>query len=137
YELANLLLQERPTIPDAVGFFRAALALRPQNVVIHSNLGSAFLAQGMPAEAEAAFRKAIELNADLAGAWGTFVSLGFALREQGKLPEATDAFRTAMELKPDNTWAYYRLGETLREMGKQADADDTFRKILLLKPDLA
>src|SRR5207247_467300 len=62
YDLANLLLlKDQPTNADPVGYFRAALALRPQNPAIQHNLGTALWKQGMLAEAEEAFRRAIEI----------------------------------------------------------------------------
>ena len=76
----------------------------------HINLGSALDNKRKFAEAEAAFRKAIELKPDYAAAYN---NLGNALREQKKLAEAEAAFRKAIELKPDYAEAHNNLGNAL------------------------
>src|SRR5262245_13232614 len=69
HQLALALLQLRPSqATEAVGLFRAALALRPQDPAVRVNLGGAFLAAGNPVDAIAVYRDAIRLRPDLAAA---------------------------------------------------------------------
>jgi eukaryotic-like serine/threonine-protein kinase len=113
---------DRP--PEAVRFFSAAVAIRPQSSVAHYSLGSALVAQQMPDEAIAEFRAAIRLKSDFAE---PYYGLGVALHGQEKTDEAIAAFRTAIRLRPDDAAAHSALGSALRARGKLDDAIGEFR----------
>jgi serine/threonine protein kinase/tetratricopeptide (TPR) repeat protein len=119
-------------VEEGLGFYRAALAIRPQSPVVHNNLGLALRTQGKPAEAEAACRKAIALRPDLPEAR---CNLGHALVAQGKPAEAEAAFRKAIELRPGFPEAHNNLGTALAHQGKLAEAAAAFREAARLKPD--
>ena len=135
FKLADCLSHEPATMAEALGFYRAALALRPRTPAVYNNLGLALKEQKKLPEAEAAFRKAIDLRPDLAG--GPYYNLGIVLQQQKKLPEAMHAYRKAIELIPDYPEAYYNLGNALREHKKLSEAEAAYRKTIELKPDLA
>ena len=78
----NILLEERPQ--EAVGYFRAAVASRPESSQAHIMLGRALHDAGDTDAAIAAFRKAIPLTSNRAGAR----DLARALAPRGGLPEA-------------------------------------------------
>jgi tetratricopeptide (TPR) repeat protein len=75
-------------------------------------------------EAEAAFRRAIELKDDWADA---HYELGRALDEQEKWREAEAAFRRAIELNGD-PFSYLYLGVVLKRQEKWCEAEDAYRK---------
>jgi superkiller protein 3 len=131
--LSCVLMKSGPT-DEAVAAFRAALAIRPRNPMLHVNLGLALANHGKLAEAEAVYRKAIELKPDFAMAHN---NLGIALRKQGKLAEAEAAYRKALALKPDYPLAYTNLGFALYEQNRLAEAEAACRKAVGLKPDFA
>jgi tetratricopeptide (TPR) repeat protein len=86
HQLARLLeMGKPPQLEEAIRFYTAALALRPQSPGVYLNLGNALNAKGRLDEAEAAARKAIELKPDYAAAHH---NLGIALYDQGRLDEA-------------------------------------------------
>ena len=60
YELGRLLTEVKPW--DAVSFYRAALALRPQTASIYYNLGLALVAVGEWEEAKDCYRQAIAID---------------------------------------------------------------------------
>jgi serine/threonine protein kinase/tetratricopeptide (TPR) repeat protein len=105
---------KQPRLDEAVGFYRAAVALRPQSPGAHLNLGRALADQGRHKEAEAAYREAIRLNPDYAMAYS---NLGGALSDQGRHKEAEAAFREAIALKPDYAMTYSNLGAVLADQG--------------------
>jgi serine/threonine-protein kinase len=120
FELAGVLSKRKP--PDraqVVRFLQAALALRPRSPVVHLNLGALLAEQGKPAEAEEAYRQAIQCKPDLAEAHS---NLGGTLLDQGKLAEAEAACRRAVGPKPDYALAHCNLGHVLRRQGRFADA---------------
>jgi Flp pilus assembly protein TadD len=86
-------------------------------------------------EAEAAYRKAIEVDPQYAYAW---VRLGDLLRKQlARLAEAEAAYRTAIEIDPRHAVAWIRLGIVLHDRGRLADAEATYRKAIELDPQYA
>ena len=78
----------------AVGFYTAALTIRPDTAVVYNNLSIALKHQGDPSGAIAASRKAIALEPKFAHA---YIGLGAALREQKNLAGAVAAFQKAVE----------------------------------------
>src|SRR5262249_50844614 len=95
--LAEGLALEPATRAEAIGFYRAALACRPDSFAIHFILGHALQEQGKPRQAADLFRRATQLRPD--SAWAHLL-LGGALVRLDKLPEALAEFRRAVQLKP-------------------------------------
>jgi eukaryotic-like serine/threonine-protein kinase len=90
----NSLLAERPQ--EAVGYFRAAVASRPESSQAHIMLGRALHDGGDTDAAIAAFRKAIPLTSNRAGAR----DLARALAPSGGLPEARALWAKLLETSP-------------------------------------
>jgi len=130
-ELGNALRKDPRTAAEAVGFYRAALALQPQSPVAYFNLGCCLHDQKKLPEAIAAYRKDIELNPHSANGYN---NLGTALSEQHKLPEAIAAYLKAIELRPDHAFAHSNLGVALSRQDKLPEALAALRKATALKP---
>jgi tetratricopeptide (TPR) repeat protein len=75
--------------------------------------------QGKLEEAVACFRRALELDRNLAQAHN---NLGNALKQQGKLDDAIACFRQAVRLAPTFAEAHCNLGYALRNQGRFRDA---------------
>jgi serine/threonine protein kinase/Flp pilus assembly protein TadD len=147
--LANCLLEMGPQqLDDAIRYYTAAAALRPEAAVSHSNLGNALAARGRLDEAVACYRKAIELNPKQSR---PHHRLGAALSRQGRLEEAEAAYREAARLKaeeavtacreavrrrPDDAMAHYNLGIVLGNQGKLDEAVAAYKEALRRKPGL-
>jgi serine/threonine-protein kinase len=132
-QLAIFLMHQKPPRPgEAVGYYRAALAARPDSPGTYLNLGAALLRQGRPKEAEAAFREAIRLKPDYPQA---HTNLGLSLLQQGRPKEAEAAYREGIRLKPDYPEAHINLGAALLQQGRSNEAEATCREALRLKPD--
>jgi Flp pilus assembly protein TadD len=134
HNLGLLLSRHQGSQAEAVGHYRAALALRPDSPAVHLNLGSVLLGQGKLDEAINSFRRAIALDPTLAGA---HLNLGVALARQGKLPEAEACYRQVIRLDPRHAPAYNALGLVLKQQGKLDEAVNSFRRAIALAPDLA
>lgn len=160
-----LMCKQNPD--EAVGYYRAALAIRPEPVV-YNNLAYALRASGKVDEAIACYERAIQLNPKYAPAHS---NLGIALKAQGKAEPAIDCFRRALELDadfapahnnlaialkkqgdvvgamkhyqesarlaPDAIEPHYNLGLLLRREGRLDEAIERFQEVLRIKPDLA
>ncbi len=110
---------------EAVGFLRAALALRPRSPLVYFQLGSVFMQQGKLAEAEAAYRNAVILQPDFAMAHS---SLGNTCLQQKKLAEAEAAIREAADLNSEYAVNYSALGQAYREKGQFTKALTHYRR---------
>lgn len=104
-----------------------------------SNLPEAYRAMGLSyslygkfEEAEAACRKAIELDPDDFLAYWTLGRIHFS---QGDLPRALDQFNKVVELKPGFYAAYPYIEQTCRALGRTEEALAASRRVVQLLPD--
>src|SRR5262249_7034567 len=84
-------------VDEAVGPYRAALALRPDHTTVLNNLGVVLYMKGDRDGAIRAFEKAIEIKPK--DAW-TWYNLGVALYMKGDRDGAIRAFEKAIEINP-------------------------------------
>jgi tetratricopeptide (TPR) repeat protein len=131
-QLGNALPRERRE--EAVGYYRVALAVRPDAAGIYNNLGLALYDLGRLDEAEAACRRAVALDANFAHA---HIHLGVVLGAQGRLDEAEAACRRAVELGPKHAVAHSNLGGVLAARRRLKEAEAACRQALALDPKLA
>jgi len=131
-------LADPPAIPEALRYYAAALALRPDSLAVRNNLALVLYAENRLAEAEAEFREALRLRPDYALAR---TNLGLLLHRRQRdaeagndLPEAVrlkaeaeKEFGEAIRAKPDLPLAYKNLGNFLRDEGRPEDAEKAFR----------
>jgi tetratricopeptide (TPR) repeat protein len=75
--------------------------------------------------AEAAFRRAIQLDPNFAEA---YANLGSILANQNKLAESLPNFENAIRLKPNTPEFHYMLGQVLYAQNKIADAVESVKK---------
>jgi serine/threonine-protein kinase len=135
----NLLLGEalasgpRARPDEAIGYYRAALAVRPQSAAPYVALGLALHAGGDVDGTGAAFKKATELDPeyDL-----TRYALGTVLYSRGDRDGAIAEYRKALALNPGHAQAHTNLGLALYARGDRAGAKACFRKALGLDPKL-
>jgi tetratricopeptide (TPR) repeat protein len=136
----NLLLAlalhraEPARLDQAIGYYRAALAVRPQSPGVYVDLGAALREKDEVDAAIAMYQQAIHLNPNLMVAHH---NLGFALQKQGKFEEAVAAHRQAVRLKKDDDWVHYGLGIALFRQGKTDEALAELELAVQLKGDNA
>jgi eukaryotic-like serine/threonine-protein kinase len=107
---------------------------QPDNPSFYVFLAMAVYEHKKVDEAQTLFRKALDLNPNMAHA---HYGLGIILDGQKKHREAEAAYRKAIDLKPDFMQAYYNLGNTLRKQGKHAEAERASQKAVDCKPNFA
>jgi tetratricopeptide (TPR) repeat protein/serine/threonine protein kinase len=132
--VALLLNQPRELQQEAVGFFRAAVALRPDSPGARVNLGKALHDIGRLDEAVAAYQKAINLEPNYGAAYN---NLGVTLTEKSRLDEAITALREAVQLRPNTADFHANLARALDCQEKLDEAAAESRKALDLDPDNA
>jgi serine/threonine-protein kinase len=136
YTLANALA-EAGAWGAAVGYHRAALALRPWATAVHNDLGVALSSAGRPAEAVGHHEQVLGRNPnDVEGHY----NLGNALRASGRTDEAIRHYEEALRIRPKYPHVHYvvvhnDLGLALQDKGRLDEAAAAYRKAIELGPD--
>jgi cytochrome c-type biogenesis protein CcmH/NrfG len=94
--------------------------------------GSSLISERNLAEAEAAYRRALELDPSSGLAWD---GLGLAQYDAGRLGEARESLRRALARDPDNSRALFHLALVDEREGRAADAIAGYQKALALSPN--
>ena len=102
---------------EALGYFRAALAVRPEVSAAHNNLGDALYSKGRRDEAIGHFKEALRLDPNSIAA---HINLGSALGTEGRLEEAIDHFQQALRLDPKLAVAQVGLSATISDATRTA-----------------
>jgi serine/threonine protein kinase/Flp pilus assembly protein TadD len=133
--LAHYLVhRDSPHWVEALPFYTAAVALRPDSAKARVNLGEALAATGQLEAALAAFREGLERKGDYVQAHG---SIGNALWQMGRHDEAVAAWRRASAHEPPDSCAPCNLGVALYRKGRLDEAAAAFRQAILLRPAFA
>jgi serine/threonine-protein kinase len=124
YLLGQYWEKERPQV--AVGYFRAAVAIRPSSDEIHTKLGRTLLETGDAEGAIAAFRQSVALNPNSAVA----KDLAWALAPSGGLEEARAAWEKVLQRNPPDHDSWYGYAQLCLFLGNE-EAYRQARKALL------
>jgi tetratricopeptide (TPR) repeat protein/serine/threonine protein kinase len=123
----------------AIGYYRAALALRPRATALHHDLGVALYYKGRPDEAIAHHERALHSNPEDVEAHH---NLGNALRAKGRTDEAIRHYEEALRIRTGYGPVHYvlahnGLGLALRDKGRLDEAAAAYRKAIELGPQYA
>jgi tetratricopeptide (TPR) repeat protein len=117
--------------PDqAVGYYRAALALRPE-AGVHNNLGVVLHDNGQLVEAIDHYEKALRINPGFARAHS---NLAISLRASGRLDAAIGHLEQAHRLGPGYALAHYNFANALSAKGRLDEAIGHYEQALRLDP---
>ena len=118
---------------EAVRYFTAAIALRPDNAGIYLNRGVTFNDAGELDEAIADFSQALTLAPMFMMA---HTDLGIAQMHKGKVDEAIACYQKAIALDPKSVLAHYNLGDALEVKGKFDEALAEYHETIRLEKDM-
>jgi tetratricopeptide (TPR) repeat protein len=116
---------------DAIGYYRAALALRPHSVAACINLAIALNEFGDHDGSLACCRRAVELDPKYSYAHN---NLGVALASTGDIEGALACYRKAVELDPTNATAHRNLGIVQDLKGNHDASIASIRKSVEVEP---
>ena len=105
--------------------------MNPRDAGAYVQLGKSHRGEGRWPEAEAALRKALEL--DPQNGWARF-ELGALYQDQGRFVEAAAELGKTIALDGNNGWAHCQLGRIYRRQGRASDAEAALRRALELEP---
>jgi serine/threonine-protein kinase len=116
----------------ALADFDRALALDPANADALREKAAAQQALGRSAEAEALYKRAVELQPRY---WGNHSHLGAFYYRHARYAEAEAAFRKVIELVPESPRGYASLGAVLHEAGgRDPEAVAVLERSMALAP---
>ena len=131
-EMGNALCNQSNSA-EAVGYYRTALALRPQTVSLRYALGGLYLGLHRWDEGIAEYEQAVRLDPE--NAW-CHNRLGIALGwKGGRDDEAIAQFREAVRIDANIGWSHYCLAIALEHKGCLDEAVDEFREAARLLPE--
>jgi Tfp pilus assembly protein PilF len=113
---------------------RRLVAEHPQDPGVYNDLGNLLLLVPKAADAEAAYRKAIELDPNKASA---LFNLGLLLQQRGELREAEDLYQRTIKADSNHAWAFYQLGTIQEARHQKSKAIDSYARAFALDPQLA
>lgn len=117
---------------EAVRVLENVVKMAPDNHRAYNSLGSAYLINLRLDEAEAAFKKALELNPK-----DEYANLNIAnlARSFGDYRKAVDYYSQQIAIKPDDPEAYGGLGLSLVVIGQDAEAERMLKRANDLAPN--
>jgi tetratricopeptide (TPR) repeat protein len=130
YDTAFRLL-ERGKTREALRAIEAALARHPRDPALHNLRALAEARLGNITEAEASFRKVIELQPQASLGYNNLATL---LVQAGRLQEAVDSFLGALQREPRNFSALIGISKTLAALREFAKAKPYLESALAVRP---
>lgn len=104
----------------------------PKTVSDYIAIASTEERKGRLTEAAIAYRRAIELNANLAWLYSNLADILLKLQN---LDEAIIYYRKAIKLNPNSAWLHYQLAKALVEQRSIDEATAHYQKAIALKPN--
>lgn len=123
-----------PNLAKAIEEQRRLTQERPDDPGVWNDLGNLFGLARRQAEAEEAYRKAVELDPKRVSA---LFNLGLLEQQQGRSNEALEHFRKVVEIEPGHAWAHYQIGAIDEKRGDKTHAIKAYAEAFALDPQLA
>jgi len=130
--LAELMLEHPDGADDwkqALDELKSELDIDPASAEAEYEIGEAYRKHDQPADADAAFRKAIALDARLVE---PRLGLAKVLREQHRTQDALAILEPARNTAPQNAAVHFLLAQLYRDLGRAAEAQqelDIFNRL--------
>lgn len=129
------LRAEQGDAPGAIDDARRLVQQHPgRSAADWFNLAFMLEARGELDEAEAAFRRALELDPKLDRAW---YGLGLTLIRQRRLEEAADALRRNTQLQPMSPYGWYQLARVHMDRSEPEETRKIIRHLKGFEPKVA
>jgi Flp pilus assembly protein TadD len=128
--LLGLAFVKKERFKEAAAALEKGLELQPKNSNTHFHLGAVYEKLGMNEEAEAEYKKAIEIDSSPDASF----NLAVLYFRQEKLETALDFVRKSIEAQDNSAQAYNLQGVILNKMKKVQEAIKSFQQALKITP---
>jgi tetratricopeptide (TPR) repeat protein len=123
---------------EAIHSFEQCLKLDAKNIKAEDNVGLSYQGLGQAENAAAAFRSAIDWQAQAAKQNPhPYIDLGSLLLEQNHVEESLPYFRQAIKIEPQEFKAHEQLGKAYLQLQQLQDAQSELEKAAELNPENA
>ena len=116
----------------AISLLSQAVELNPNNVYVHSNLGSVFRRLNRLEEALVCHDRALQIQPDYAVA---YYNRGNVFLDLQQYQEALANYNRAVEINPQYAEVYYNRGKVLQSLDLHAEALASYEQLLKFKPN--
>ena len=116
---------------DAIKTFHHLIAVDPRNGVAHMNIGVSALEVNDVKTAEAELRRALELDANLAGA---YTAIGVVFAKTNRVNDAVEAWKRAVAIDGSELNAMFNLIGALAQAGRVEEARPYAERFLAVAP---
>jgi predicted O-linked N-acetylglucosamine transferase (SPINDLY family) len=117
----------------ALGLLESARIVRPNDTLIHNDLGKVLCELGRFDDALNSYAKAIECNPHHAEA---FFNQGNVFYQQGRLDAALSSYDSAIELEPSDPLPFFNQGNVFYQLGQLDAALSSYDSAIKLEPNL-
>lgn len=121
----------RGNYEDAVVEYRKALALTPNDPVLHNKLGIAYQTLGRYGQARREYDQALAIRPTYPEAWNNVGTLEHA---RGRFKQAIAAYRKAVEIKPALATPWKNMGSAFLALGRVEEGLSAYRRAYSLDP---
>lgn len=121
-------------LKGAIESQRRLVTERPQDPSVLNDLGNLLLLADQPAQAEEAYRKALELDPDKVTA---LFNLALLQQQRGERREALSLYKKVVALQPGHAWAHYQIGTLYESWDEESKAVAHYARAFALDPQLA
>jgi tetratricopeptide (TPR) repeat protein len=134
HDSLGVYLASQGDTDEAVAHFRAAIAIRPDDLPANLNLGTYEHGRGNFPAAIARYQMVAEHAADLGVRSKAYANLGSVYRQMGDVPKAKAYFEAAVHFASSNTLAIVGLGLVAEKNGDSAEAVRQFSIAMSVEP---
>lgn len=132
HQLWGRHLTQQGRLEEAEAAYQRSIELEPKLLRLHLEIGDFYLQRANePDKAITAYKAALALNADHAGA---HFGLGSALANTGKIDQAVKEFQEAGKLAPDNPLPHFALGRIHMARKQLEEARESFDQAIHAQP---
>ncbi len=112
----------------------ALVAARPDDPVVRTRIAEAYEMEGRLAQAEASFRRALDLEMSDADRAALRRGFGDYLGRHGDVAGAVEQYRQALDLDPGRTATRLDLADALGRLGRYGEAATAYRQAIAQRP---
>ena len=116
----------------ALALLQRLVAVSPKSAEAHHRLGRVLQGQGRLAEAEASYRRALDLDHEYGAA---MIGIGSIDAARGRADEALKRFEASIELDPHNAEAHLARARALESLTRPDDALAAYFRVLEFDPN--